>query len=116
MKLDEVIDGGDIEGDAEGEGDGAHGEDFDLAFDAEGAVETEAIEGCEMDHLGAVEKKLAWGAFVGIDVKLRDGLSAEGGDGFAGHFPGDIVSVDVEDLPGVAKEGGKRLGHGRGLG
>lgn len=105
----EVID---AEGDVDGDGDGADGEEFDGAFDAEWAVGSDALGGREADHLRAVEEELSGAAFGGIDFKLGHGLSEEFPDGLAGHLVGDVEGIDVDDLAGVMVDGGRGRGRG----
>lgn len=109
----EVADVFDTEGQGEDDGDGADGEDFDLAVDADGAVGAEAFKGREPDHSGAVEEELARGTFVGVDLELSDGGAEQGCGEVAADFVGDIEGVEVADgaaVTGGRGDGGMRMG------
>ncbi len=109
----EVLDAADSEGDADGDADGADGKNFDGAFDADGAMRTDAFQRRQADHLRLVKEEVARAALAGVHGKLRDGLAQQFAERLAGHVVRHVKSIDINhfaDILAHLVRGGFKLG------
>ena len=90
-----------FKGDAHRDADGADGQQLDHAFNAHRPVRPDAFQRRQTHHLRAIKEQVPRAALAGIDHELRHRLSEQFTDGTAGHFVGDIKSIDVNYLAGV---------------
>jgi hypothetical protein len=104
---DEIFDAFDLERHANGNAEGADGQKFDDALDAERTTRADAFERRQADHLRAIKKEMPRAAFAGVHHELRDGLAEQFADGLADHFVRHVKSVDVNHLALVATRFGQ---------
>ena len=106
VKSDEVFNVFNREWHANGDADGADGQKFDHALDANRPQWPDAFHRREAHHFRAMKEQLTRTAAARVHGKVCDRLAEQLVDGFARGVVGDIKRVNENNLADVARGGG----------
>lgn len=98
VKGNEVIEAIHLEGNGDGDTDGANGKDFDNAMEFDGPKGAHAFDERKANHLRPVEEGMLGVALAGIDFELLDLLPKQFADRFGAHFVSDVEGEHVNRL------------------